>query len=54
MIKKGLKFQLNTVEVEIISASNSEKTNKGICLCKTHNCQFKLHYLKIKELLWKK
>lgn len=38
MLKKGIKFQLGKVEVEIIYASNTSYNT-----CKTKNAIFKLH-----------
>lgn len=51
MLKKGKKFKLGNIVVEIISASNSNTTNNGYNICKTTNCIFKLHYTKILEII---
>lgn len=51
MLKKGKKFKLGTVEVEIIKAVNSEKTNNGLCECCTPNAKFKIHYSIIQQLI---
>lgn len=50
-LRKGLKFKLGKITVEITKASNSEKSNQGYCECCTPNAKFKLHYSFIQNLL---
>jgi len=51
MLRKNQKIKLGSVEVTIISASNSEKTNNGLCECCTPNAKFKIHYSIIQQLI---
>lgn len=51
MLRKNQKIKLGSVEITIISASNSEKINNGYCECCTQNAKFKLHYSIIQQLI---
>ena len=54
MLRKNQKIKLGSVEILILSASNSEKTNNGYCECCTKNIsKVKIHYSYLLKALQK-